>query len=91
MTREEQSVLVRDIATAHRAPYRSLRYRIVPDRADQFEQAWLLVFFLENFARHTASQQLIIVEWADELLKRINNAGVPCGVARVRDNEMFSV
>lgn len=84
-TREQQREIISGIMHDYQRPYRSLRVAMVPDEADSFGQAWLLKFFLHNFASHTESQQMVIVEWANTVLKEINNAGVPCGVARVEE------
>lgn len=85
MNYEQQRAVVKDIIIHTPAPYKSLKWNLVPDVNDPGQQAWLLVFYLNNFAEHTQSQQTSIVEWAQVLLTKINGMGVPCGVTRVRE------
>lgn len=83
MTFEEQKFIIRQVVSETPAPYKKTKWALKPDNDDPAQQAWLLVFYLENFANHTQPEQTSLVEWANVILTKINGMGIPCGVMRV--------
>lgn len=87
MNFEQQKFIVKSVIYDTPAPFKSLRWRVVPDNNDPGQQAWLLVLYLHNFANHKQSQQTSIVEWCQVFLTKLNNLGVPCGITRIKEND----
>ena len=67
-------------------PYPSVKWAVIPD--PDGDPCLMLVLFLENFADHSEPQQTSIGEWAGALITKLRNAGIPCYLMRVSDNDL---
>lgn len=82
---EYRNSIVKSVIQSTMPPYKSVRANIIPD--PEGDPCLYLVLYLENFASHSEPQQSSIAEWAGAVITKIREAGIPCYLTRIKEEE----